>query len=69
MAKIAFMIPTTRLVRVEYQKRGSNQTKYAAIIPRPKDCETLFTVMRETRKVGPSQIRDVKPVNELVPRN
>ena len=57
---IAFAIPATRLVRVEYRKDG---VKYACNIIRPQGQESLRCAML-ARHVGISQVISVAPVVE-----
>jgi hypothetical protein len=58
---IAFLIPQTRLVSVEYWARG---TRYVATIPNPRNNNTLELVMR-AKGVLMRQIDRVYPVKEL----
>ena len=57
--KIAFNLPKTEKVIVEYV---SNGVKYSAIIVNPKDNDSLAVAML-SKKIGMSQIRDVQPFN------
>jgi len=57
---IAFAIPQTRLVRVEYRKDGS---RYTCNIVRPQGQESLRIAML-ARHVGMSQVLNVLPVVE-----
>ena len=63
--KVMFQIPTTRLVRVVFT---SGNVKYGAVIPNPKDNQTLQMVML-TRKVGMSQIDRIEGIYPIVPRH
>ena len=60
---IAFRIPSTRLVRVEYKGRESRPALYSAVIPNPQDNYNLQTRML-MRKIGISQIVNVFPVHD-----
>jgi len=60
MNAIAFSIPRTRLVGVEYWKDG---VRYIATIENPKDNRNLCLTMLK-RKVAMRQVESVKPVIE-----
>ena len=65
MFKIAFAIPTSRLVKVHYSKAG---IKYAAIIPNPRNTGGLILAML-SRKIGLSQIHRLAEHTEYCPRS
>ena len=66
---IAFAIPTTRLVRVEYVGRNNGKTTtYCATLPRPNGNAGLQCALLG-RKVAMSQVLRVLPVVEWAKRN
>ena len=67
-AAIAFAIPSTRLVLVEYMGRGAeSKVLKSAIIARPKDNQELCLAMlrRPGQAVQMKQIQNVKAVEEF----
>jgi hypothetical protein len=56
--KITFAIPETPMVRVIYNRDG---TQYGGVIPNPKDTDGLVSSML-SRQVGVSQIVRIEPV-------